>query len=122
MITVGRIIRQSFVYLGIAITVLIAIAGAVFLNLRTDIAIPRQWIAFSVFTVILAFAMVKTYRRYWKRPAFWLALAALLAIHLAVLIPIVERFPEFKPIWYIPVMVAEGATFGVVCSILFNEK
>jgi len=52
--------------------------------------------------------MVKVYRAYWRRRMFWVACFSALAIHLGVFIPILRVYPEFKPIWYLPIIIIEG--------------
>lgn len=118
----GTIVRRALFYTGIAIAVLLLIAAAVLLSIRTGISIPRQWIALAIFTVALLFAMIRAYQRYWKRLGFWLALGGLLGIHLTLFIIILQNFPTFRPLWYIPAIIAEGALFGVVCGILLDSN
>lgn len=107
-------------YLALALGCLAVIAAGVFVGIKTGFVIPRQWVALALFTGGLLFAMIKTYQRYWRRLAFWLALAGLLGIHLVVFFAILQHFPEFRPIWYVPAVIAEGAAFGIICGALLD--
>ncbi|MGC1105754.1 MAG: hypothetical protein WA876_04380 [Candidatus Acidiferrales bacterium] len=97
------------------------IGAAVVISARTGITIRHQQYWLAAWTVFLLWVAIKTYRRYWKHLLFWLALAILLGGHLALFTVILRNFPDFRPVWYIPVLVAEGAVFGVIYGVLLDR-
>ncbi len=74
------------------------------------------------FAGVLIFAMIKTYREYWNRPAFWLICAGVLIVHLAVFIPVLRTYPDFRLVWWVPIVIAEAAVFGIICDLLLMRK
>jgi hypothetical protein len=72
----------------------------------------------AVFTVALAFAIMKPSRKYWTQVYFWLICAGALAIHLTVFIYLIRLYPAFKPVWFVPIIIVEAGIFGAVCNLL----
>ncbi len=120
--TFGKIVRRFSLYVGLAVAALVLLAAALAISVHTGLTIRAQWGWLAMYTVLLIWVVIKTYQRYWRRPAFWFALAGLLGIHLTLFIVLLRNFPEFKPLWYIPAVMAEGAGFGVTCGILLDRN
>ena len=119
--TVGKIIRRLLLYIGLALGCLAVLALVVFVSVHTGMAIPSRWVMLTVFTGVLLFSMFKYYRGYWSRPAFWLSCAAVLAVHLAIFIPVLRAYPEFRPFWFVPIVVIEAALAGAICGPLLRR-
>jgi hypothetical protein len=118
---VGRIVRRFFLYLGLALASLAVFTLVFALSIRTHIVVPFRWVMLTTFTVLIIIAMINGYRRYWARPAFWLIAAGMLTIHLTVFIVILRNYPEFRPVWFLPAVIAEGGAFGVICGLLLDR-
>jgi len=110
------------VYVGLAVASLAILSLVFLLIVRSHLSVHFQWMYLAIFTGVLAVAIVKTSRKYWTRVSFWLMCAAALTAHLAVFIPLVFHFPEFKPIWYVPIVMVEAGIFGMICEILLNHS
>ncbi len=116
------IIRRFFAYVGLAVASLAILSIAFALIVRSRLSVPFQWVYLAIFTGVLAFGIVKPSRKYWPRVSFWFTGAAALTAHLAVFIPLVFHFPDFKPIWYVPIVIVETGIFGMICEIMLNHS
>lgn len=112
---------RILLYFGLAIASL-AILGFVFaITVRTGITISATWGWLVLFTGVLIFTMLKIYRPYWRRSGFWIALAGALAAHSVIFILLLRAYPEFKPAWYVPIIVAEAVIFGTICGAVLDN-
>jgi hypothetical protein len=118
---VGNIIRRLLLYIGLVFGSLAVLALVIFASVHTGLVIPSQWVALAVFTGVLLFSMFKYYRGYWSRRAFWLSCAGVLAVHLAIFIPILRTYPGFRPFWFVPIVVVEAAAAGAICGPLLRR-
>jgi hypothetical protein len=117
-VTIGQIVRRLVLYFGLAVVSLAIFSLIVFLSVRTHIVVPFRWVGLAGFAGALLFAIIKTNREYWNLPAFWLICAGILIVHLAVFIPVLRAYPDFRFIWWVPIVIAEGAFFGALCELL----
>jgi xanthine/uracil permease len=121
-VTFGQIVRRLFRDIAIALVSLAVFSLIFALSIRTHIVIPFRWIMLAAFAGVLMFVLVKTHRDDWGRPVFWLICAGVLVAHLAVFIPVLRAYPEFRPIWWVPVVVVEGGFFGPICDTVLLRK
>ena len=119
--TFGQLIKRLFLYLGLAFAALTIFTLIFALSVHTHTVIPFRWVMLATFTALLVGAMIKTYTRYWTRPAFWIILAVLLCVHLGLFSLILIDYPEFRIVWYVPAVIVEGGIFGVVCGALLDR-
>jgi|ERR1700733_11530571 hypothetical protein len=116
--TVGKIVQRIFLYLGLAFASLTIFALVFALSIHTHTVVPFRWVMLAPFTVVLIVASVQTSRKYWRVRAFWFILAGLLCLHLLVFILILRNFPDFRVIWYAPIVIVEAGIFGGVYDLL----
>ena len=116
--TLARIVRRLLLYLGLALASLAIFSLVFFLSIRTHIVVPFQWVGLAAFAAVLVFAIIKTDRTYWTRPAFWLILVGVLIVHLAFFIPVLRSYPDFRLVWWVPIVIVEAGIFGVICDML----
>jgi hypothetical protein len=57
----------------------------------------------------------------WDRPIFWLVCAAAVGVHLSVFIPLLRMYPEFRPIWYVPIVIGEATFFGTTLDLVLGR-
>src|SRR6266550_8062448 len=107
----GKIVRRLFLYLGLAVASLVIFSLIFALSVRTQISIPFSWIMLAIFTAVFAFTIVNSSREHWTRVSFWFTFGGALVAHLAVFIPLVRLYPEFKPFWYVPIVIVEAGIF-----------
>jgi hypothetical protein len=120
--TLRAIGRRAFRYTAIATIAFVALVIFVVLASRAKIPLPSDaWIFLAVFTGGLFWTTAKTSREYWSRPRFWLAMAGLLGVHLLVFIPVLRVYPEWRPIWFVPILIVEAGSFGAILFLLFGR-
>jgi len=118
--TFGKIVQRLFMYVGIALAVLVVFAVVIVLS--RGARIPSEWLALAVYTAGLFWVAIKQSREYWHRPSFWLAISGLLVVHLLAFVAILRAYPKWHAIWFIPVVVVEGGLFGAILYILFGDR
>jgi hypothetical protein len=119
--TPGKIIKRLLLFLVLAFAFVASLALVIFGKVQIGLGIDRQWIALGIFTGVLLFGVVKSYRRYWGRVTFWFTCAGILVLHLAIFVPILRSYPEFPPFWYVPILIVEASVIGVVCGPMFDR-
>jgi hypothetical protein len=120
--SLGKVVRRLFLCLGLAIAFLAVFSLLFILSVRTGIEIPFRWVGLAMFTSLLLWALLRSYKDYWRRPTWWLALASLLALHLLVFVPILQRYPKWSVIWFLPVVVVEVQIFSLILDRLFTWR
>jgi hypothetical protein len=120
--TFGKILRRSLLYLGLALASLMVFSLIFILSVRGHISVPFLWIMLAVFTAVLAFTVVQSSREYWSKTSFWITCAVALAVHLAVFIPLVRLYPDFRPFWFVPIVIVEAGIFGMICDFILNQQ
>lgn len=118
--TFGKVVQRLFLYVGIALAVLTVFAVVIVLSKGAKI--PSGWLALAVFTSCLFWITIRQSRAYWGRLGFWLAIAGLLVVHLLLFISILRGYPQWREIWFVPVIIVEGGLFGAILYLLFGER
>lgn len=118
--TFANVLRRALLYLGLAFASLSVLALVFAISLRTHIVVPFPWAMLVAFTALLIWIEIKASRRYWSRPIFWLTVAIMLCIHLAVFIAILRSYPDFRPFWFVPATIVEAGAFGAICGVLLD--
>lgn len=120
----GKIVRRGLLYIGLALASLTAFALVFALLVYTGHTgrLPWNWIALAVFTSGLFWVTIRQSRAYWRRLGFWLAIAGLLVVHLLAFISVLRVYPQWREIWFVPVMIVEAGLFGAILYLLFGER
>jgi len=118
--TLARIAARIMLYIGLAIGGILVLALALYVSVQENLHIPKKWIALTFFTGVLLFAIMKVYRPYWGRLGFWLLSVGILLVHLAIFIPLLMSYPEFRPAWYVPAVTAEVVAVGAIFGALLD--
>ncbi len=118
--TFGKIVQRFFLYVGIALAVLAVFAAVIVFSKGAKL--PSGWLALGVFTSCLFWITIRQSRAYWGRPGFWLATTGLLVVHLLLFIAVLRAYPQWRGIWFVPVIIAEGGLFGAILYLLFGER
>jgi hypothetical protein len=120
--TIARVIRRSLFYVGLALAGLAIFTLIFALSVRTHTSIPGRWVMLATFTVLLGFGIIKPSRKYWARTSFWFICAGAIALHLVAFIYLLGVYPDFKPLWFLPIVIIEATIFGVVCSMILGPS
>jgi hypothetical protein len=106
---------------GIALAFLVAIALLVMIQAYTGYRgeVPVGWFGLAGFTPLVFWAVIKPLRMYRKRPTFWLAVAALLVVHLLAFVAVLLHYPRWPLLWFVPISYVEAALFLTILGKLF---
>ena len=114
----GRVLTGVGVGVGIvALAVIYALA-----SLHTGKSIAVGWLGLAGFTPLVFWTVIKASRRHWKRPAFWLAVGALMTVHILMFGGTLLYYPQWPLLWFIPVSIVEAAMFVVILAKLFDDN
>jgi hypothetical protein len=104
---------------GLAVAALLTAIG---IRANVDPSSARPWLFFVSWTVFLFWWVVRSHRPLWKRLGFWLAIVVLLGAHLPTWLLILGKYPQWRPVWFIPFVVGEIVLFGTILDMVFNVK
>src|SRR5438874_7847492 len=116
-----RLGLRVLLYLALVLGGLIVIGLATVFSVRTGISPSGGWFGFFGFTPFVFWAVIKAQKRHWRRRGLWVAVGALLLLHLAVFITVLLKYPELRLVWFAPVSIIEIALFSVVLVKLFDQ-
>jgi hypothetical protein len=81
----------------------------------------KHWVALGLFTALLFGVTVRAFRASWRLPLFWIALAALLVAHTVGYSVVIVRTPEWRDIWFVPLVItAQGLAIEVLSRLGFK--
>jgi hypothetical protein len=107
-LTLGKVVQRFLLYAGVALAVLAVFAAAIVLSKGTVGRLSGAWMGLVVFTFCLFWVIVRQWRAYWHHLGLWLAIAGLLALHLPAFIFVLRVYPQWREIWFVPVVIVEG--------------
>jgi len=119
--TLLKIVRRSFLYLGIALSVLALIAVIIILT-KGRVQISGGWIGLVGYTSLLFWITIAKSRERWSLQSFWLAVSGLLAVHLLAFVAILRIYPAWRMIWFVPVVVVEAGLFSIILNLLLGFR
>jgi apolipoprotein N-acyltransferase len=119
---IGKIARRSLLYIGLALAALAVIGLLIAISVHTGTVFTGGWIGLMVYAAGLFWVTIRQSREYWQRPSFWLAIAGLLVVHLLAFVVILRAYPQWRMIWFMPVVIVEGGLFGTTLYLLFGER
>ena len=111
----GRI-RDLALYLLIAVAVALGIIWFAYRSTGTGDESISRWGGLIVNTAILYGYVLKEGRPFWHAWAFWLAFVAVLGLHLAVFIVILQRVEHWSVLWFLFMYPIEIPALAIVCD------
>lgn len=109
-----RIFKKAVLYVGLAVAFLAFIGVIIFITRTTGFTIPFRWVGLVLFTGVLAWVIFSQFRYLTRKPRFWPAVCAIFAVHFVVLTGLLWYLPDWRLIWFIPVVFIEVAATSVV--------
>ena len=97
------------------------IAAALYVHFKFGVEIADRWVGLTIFTPLPFWAAIKTDKRHRRRPSFWLALLMFLAIHLAVMYWALSIYPNWRVIWFVPIVIVEAGMIGAALAWIFES-
>lgn len=118
----GRRATEFTAYLIIAIAVFVAIGALAVHDARLGRTslLPIKWIAFTCSSAIVFGYTIRDNRRLWRTHKFWITLVLLLAGHAAVGVFGLTKIASVPLIFFVPGIVVEYWTFGMLIDQLFG--
>ena len=107
---------------GIAVGCLIIFALILFISIKTGIAVAWRWIALSYWTGFLIWLILRLNKANLRHVKFWVTLFCLLLIHVTAFVVLLQRHPEWRLIWYVPIVVIEAPCMGMVLDVVMGNK
>jgi hypothetical protein len=120
--TLGKIVRRSLLYFGLAVAGIVGIGLLVTFSIHTGMALTGGSIGLVVYTSGLFWITISGSRERWNRPSFWLAAVGLLAVHLLAFAAILRSYPDWRMIWFIPIVIVEAGLFSIILNMLFGYR
>ncbi len=108
--------------LGIAVGCLIIFALILFISIKAGIAVEWRWIALSYWTGFLIWLVCKLNKANLRQVKFWVTLFGLLLVHVIAFVVVLQRYPEWRLIWYVPIVVIEAPCMGMVLDAIMGHK
>jgi hypothetical protein len=115
-----RFLLYVAIALGVLVFCALLVAVAIYTGHTSDL--PVGWFGLAGFTPLLFWTVIKMMRKDWERPAFWLALLALLILHLLGFVGLLLRYPHWRLLWFIPTSMIEAGVFVVILGKLFGGE
>ena len=92
----------------LAAGVLFAVVVGMYAENRDNRLMPSgRWLGWTGYTVMLSVLVIRDRRQHWRYLSFWLALAALFAVHTALYAIVFQAVHIWRPIWFLPISIAE---------------
>jgi hypothetical protein len=119
---IWKIARRSLLYIGLALAALGVTGLLVAISIHTGTALTGGRIGLIGYTSLLFWVAISKSREHWYRPMFWLTIVGLLAIHLLVFLAALRSYPEWRMIWFMPIVVVEAGIFWTILNALFSSS
>ncbi len=113
--SVGRV-RDLALYLLIAVAIALGIVWFAYRSTGTGDESISRWGGLIVNTAILYGYVLKESRPFWHAWGFWLALIAVLGIHTAVFIVILQHFEHWSVLWFLFMYPIEIPGLAIGCD------
>lgn len=112
--------------LEITVEVVIAVALVVGIALYalhgpTRPVIEAKWVGFAGMTAIVFGNVVKVARPLWGKTKLWIALAALLLLHLILGWSVIRQFERVPLVWFVPATVVEVFVLLKLTERIFSD-
>lgn len=117
-LSTAKVVRRSLLYVGLAIISFASLSVLFALSIYTGVNISRLWLAFAMWTGLLCWIGFRQFRDSWRKSIFWVGMAGLLALHTTVFTIILRNYPDWHPIWFIPIVIVEAGVWGAILEAL----
>src|SRR5690349_10546831 len=82
-----------------------------------------KWWTLAAMTALLVWIVAQSFRRDWRKPAYWLHMSWLVALHIGAWTIVLVNVPVWGALWYTPPLVVEAMAFVVAFHKLgFNPS
>jgi len=95
----------------IAVGCLVVFSIVFFIWVKTGLVrfnIPARWFGLFCWTCGLLWVILRQFKDDLRRVKFWVALLALLAVHVCAFVVVLRSYPEWRMAWFMIVFLIEG--------------
>jgi len=123
-VTFGKVFRRLALYIGLAFAALTVFVLFFALSIHLEIAkeITGGWIGFFGFTGLLFWISIRQSRRCWRSWGFWFFMAGLLVMHSLAFVAVLRAYPQWRMVWFVPIIVVEAGLFAALREALFSGR
>ena len=121
-LTLGKIIRRSLLYVGLALASLVVISIVVAISIRYNLPLTGGSIGLVGYSGLLVWVVVTGSRQYWHLPAFWLVLVVFAGLHVWAFVSVLRHYPGWRMIWYLPIVAVESVLFLFIRDALLRDS
>jgi hypothetical protein len=107
---------------GIAIACLLVIGAAVIVSAKTGIGIPARWFGLLFWTAALLWFVFRQHRDDHRLAIFWLALTAVLAVHVTAFSVVLRAYAAWPMIWFMFIFMIEGPLVLVLLKSVIHPR
>jgi hypothetical protein len=119
--TLIKIIQRLLLYVGIALAVLAVFAAVIIFTKGRGVGhVSGGWFGLVGYTGLLFWVTIRQTREHWQRLGYWLTMGGLLVVHSLAFVAILRAYPQWRMIWFMPVVIVEGGLFGAILYLLFG--
>ncbi len=109
----GSFALEGLKLFGIAVLALMIIWAAVIVSIKTGISIPARWLGLFSWTCALLWVVFRQCKGELRSGRFWLALAMLLAVHIAAFTLLLRAYPQWRMAWFMFIFLIEAPLLTV---------
>ncbi len=66
------------------------------------------------YTGLLFWVTMRQSRELWRRIDYWFTMVGLLVVHSLAFTAVLRAYPEWRMIWFMPVVIVEAGLFGAI--------
>jgi hypothetical protein len=107
---------------GIAIACLLVIGVAVVVSVKTGIVIPARWFGFLFWTGALLGFVFRQHKEDLRLGIFWLALMAVLAMHVTAFSVVLRAYQAWRMIWFMFIFTIEAPLVLVLLQKVVHQR
>lgn len=110
-------------YVGIGLILAGFIVGIAWISVKYRLNWPGiRWFGLAFITPLAFWYPAQMFKVFWKRVTFWLVFSTLVALHVLAFARILQRYPDWRLVWFIPTTIIEGMLVILILHAVFPEK
>jgi hypothetical protein len=105
---------------GTYVIIALAVAGATIWCADHDI--DFKWLGLTFQTCLVFGCAISMAKRLWRFPLFWMTIAVLAAIHVALFVSVLSRVTDWRPVWFAILFPFETAAVITLCELALRRS
>jgi hypothetical protein len=109
--------RRALDFLAYVLIAVLIVVGLYFYGAKDgDIEELGKWGGLAINTLLLFGFVIKQGKLFWGRWLFWVSVASLLLIHLAIFSVVLRSFKHWQMVWFLIMYPLEIPLIGIACD------